>query len=365
MSIDDLISQNISCHTSYVPGIQPIHADRIVKLNTNENPYPPSPKIFDKIQEQINDLKLYPESTSKTLRQTIAKIHKIHFDQVIIGNGSDDILNLCVRCFSDINKSIGFFEPSYSLYQVLGSLNGSPVKKISFTDSSFEIIPSSIYSSDSNLFFLTSPHAPSGRIYENDVFSSILKNYRGILVIDEAYADFASDTAIKLIGQNNRLIITRTLSKSYSLAGVRIGYGIASKEIISVLNKAREVYNVDRLAQHIAQVSLEDREYFDQNLAKVLTVRENLKSKFKEWGWDTYQSGANFLFTKPVDRYGNTGSTVAKDAFKFLEQKQIYVRYFSGHPLTSSYLRISIGKKEDIDMLIYTLSKWQKKDQSS
>ena len=363
MDLDELISENISDHFPYVPGIQPSEAKKVVKLNTNENPYPPSPLISHGIIDQINNLRFYPDSSSLKLRQSIARLHDVHPDQVIVGNGSDDILNLCVRCFSDKTKPVGFYEPSYSLYKVLASLNGSKTCRVSFKDEMFQIDPDSIIQKDTNIFFITTPHAPSGRTYENSIFSAILEKYSGILVLDEAYADFAKNNALELLDRSSRLIITRTLSKSYSLAGLRVGYGVSSKEIISVLNQAREVYNIDRLAQYIAETSLKDRDYFSNNLSKIIKNREKLFLTLQNWGWKTYESGANFLFTRPVDSFGNYGASIAKKAFEFLRENQIFIRYFPEHDLTSSYLRISIGKQEELDMLTECLQKWQTIDQ--
>jgi histidinol-phosphate aminotransferase len=222
-----------------------------------------------------------------------------------------------------------------------------------------------ICQSKTNLFFLTSPHAPSGKIYKNSLFSSVLDNYRGVLVIDEAYADFAPLNAVDLLNDSERLIITRTLSKSYSLAGLRVGYGLSSKKIISVLNRAREVYNVDRIAQYIAGISLQDRDYFLETKTKIINSREKLYSQFKDWGWDTYSSGANFLFTRPVDMNGNTGKNIARDLFNFLQKNQIFTRFFPSHILTESYLRISIGKEKEMDMLVNKLIQWQSKDRQT
>ena len=365
MFTNDLVSESVSGHKPYIPGQQPQLNDQTIKLNTNENPYPPSPRIANGIGKHIDKLQLYPDSSCNELRNIIAQLHNVDPDQVIIGNGSDDILNLCTRCFSDASKSIGFFEPSYSLYNVLASLQGCPVEKVSFQDNRFEIEMDFICQSKTNLFFLTSPHAPSGKIYKNSLFSSVLDNYRGVLVIDEAYADFAPLNAVDLLNDSERLIITRTLSKSYSLAGLRVGYGLSSKKIISVLNRAREVYNVDRIAQYIAGISLQDRDYFLETKTKIINSREKLYSQFKDWGWDTYSSGANFLFTRPVDMNGNTGKNIARDLFNFLQKNQIFTRFFPSHILTESYLRISIGKEKEMDMLVIKLIQWQSKDRQT
>ena len=222
-----------------------------------------------------------------------------------------------------------------------------------------------IADSGSNLFFLTSPHAPTGRIYENLIFSTILQKYPGILVIDEAYADFAPTNALPLLTESENVIVTRTLSKSYSLAGLRVGYAVASKEIIGILNKAREVYNVDRIAQFIAQVALQDRSYFKKVTQKIISTREFVYQTFLQWQWTTYSSGTNFLFTRPVDSKGNHGKQTAQALYRFLTDNNVFVRYFPSSELTSSFLRISIGKDEEMDIVINLLSKWKLVEQQN
>ena len=362
MSFDKLVSEQVFKHKPYQPGKQPKFSTKTIKLNTNENPYPPSPLVKENLFNQVNQLHLYPESSSKDLRVCIANLHKVDPDQVIIGNGSDDILNLCVRSFSDSSKKVGFFDPSYSLYEVLCSVQGCPTNKISFQNSSFDIDINLITKSGCNLFFVTSPHAPSGRSYENILFSDILKKYKGVFVIDEAYADFAPQNAVNLLKEFDNLIITRTLSKSYSLAGLRVGYGISSKKIISILNRVREVYNTDRLAQHIAKIALTDQEYFSQNTKSIINSRENFYEELQKWGWHTYKSGANFLFTRPIGKDGQFGKSTAQDLHSFLQNEEVFIRYFPYHPLTEAYVRISVGKEKEMDMLLKKLIKWQSKD---
>ena len=363
MSLKDLTTQNVLRHKPYIPGKQPANFEQTIKLNTNENPYSPSPEISKSILEQIDSLSRYPNSSADSLRSTIAQLHNVDDEQVIVGNGSDDILNLCVRCFSDHSKPLGMLDPSYSLYEVLGSLQGAEVKKFAFPNSKFEINPEVISQSGTNLFFLTSPHAPTGRIYNNSTFSSVMNQYSGILVIDEAYADFAPFNALSILNESERVIITRTLSKSYSLAGLRVGYALASPDVISILNKAREVYNVDRLAQYVAEIALKDRGYFEKTKDEIIAVREKTYETFTDWNWETYQSGANFLFTRPTDLRGLFGEQVAFNLFNFLNDNNVLIRYFPQNPLTSSFVRISIGKQEEMDMLVDLISKWKIKDQ--
>jgi histidinol-phosphate aminotransferase len=357
------ISRSITNHRPYVPGKQPEIGEQTVKLNTNENPYPPSPEIKNAILGELEFLRLYPNSHSNELRESISRLHGLSAEQVIVGNGSDDLLNLCTRCFSDDNLKVGMLDPSYSLYEVVASLQGSSLIRIPFADDTFPVTPETVIDSGANLFFITSPHAPSGREYSVDCFRQILKEFEGILVIDEAYADFAEQNALDLLDEFSNLIITRTLSKSYSLAGLRVGYALASPDLVSILDQAREVYNVDRLAQAAALASLRDRSYFEQTCDSILKERKKFASHLDDWGWKTCPSGANFLFTRPVDSKGVTGREVATDLYDYLTSKNVLIRYFPQHELTSSYLRISIGNPGDMNILLETIIEWKTQEQ--
>ena len=356
-------SRNIVSHKPYLPGIQPADEEEVIKLNTNENPYPPSPHVKDAVLAELESLRLYPNPPSGQLRKALSDLHGLNQDQVIIGNGSDDVLNLCTRCFADESLSVGMLEPSYSLYEVIASLQGADLHRIPFADDSFSIDPEAVVDSGANLFFITSPHAPSGREYDQNCLRRVVESFDGIVVIDEAYADFATQNAIGLLDEFHNLIITRTLSKSYSLAGMRVGYGLSSPELVSVLDEAREVYNVDRLAQAGAWAALTDRAYFKSTCAKITEEREKLRSLLQEWGWKTCPSGANFLFTLPVDFYGRTGQEVAGNLYEYLASRKILTRYFPHHELTSSYLRISIGNSRDMDILVERLIEWKTQEQ--
>jgi histidinol-phosphate aminotransferase len=357
------LSRSIIKHRPYVPGQQPDVGAETVKLNTNENPYPPSPAIRNAILGELEYLRLYPNSPSNELRKCISDLHGLRLDQVIIGNGSDELLNLCTRCFSDDNLKVGMLEPSYSLYEVVASLQGSTLIQIPFADDSFSLTPETVINSGANLFFITSPHAPSGREYSIDCFREILSGYNGVVVIDEAYADFAENNALSLLNEFSNLIITRTMSKSYSLAGLRVGYALASPELVSILDQAREVYNVDRLAQAAALASLTDRNYFRQTRDLILKERKKFLSQLNEWEWKTCESGANFLFTKPIDSKGRTSPKVAANLYEYLTSKNILIRYFPQHELTSSYVRISIGNEPDMNILLERLIEWKTQEQ--
>ena len=356
-------SRNILSHKAYVPGEQPVAGGESIKLNTNENPYPPSPKIKGAILAELQSLRLYPSSSANELRDCISDLHGLAAEQVIVGNGSDDILNLCTRCFSDDRLRVGMLDPSYSLYEVIASLQGSSLTCVPFADDTFSIDTDAVIRSGANLFFITSPHAPSGREYTEGCLRPILETFEGIVVIDEAYADFAGQNALGLLGEFSNLIITRTLSKSYSLAGLRVGYALSSPELISILDQARDVYNVDRLAQVAALACLNDRAYFENTRDQIIKERKRMISNLSEWKWKTCPSGANFIFTKPVNLKGETGPAVAKDLYEFLASRRILIRYFPQHELTSSHVRISVGNREDMDMLFERLIEWKHQEQ--
>ena len=356
-------SRNILSHKPYLPGIQPPDEDEVVKLNTNENPYPPSPRVKEAVLGELESLRLYPNPPSGQLRKALSDLHGLNHDQVIIGNGSDDVLNLCARCFADEKLAVGMLEPSYSLYEVIASLQGAALRRIPFSDDAFSIDSDSVAASGANLFFITSPHAPSGREYDEDSLRRVVEAFDGIVVIDEAYADFASQNAIGLLREFQNLIITRTLSKSYSLAGMRVGYGLGSPELVSVLDQAREVYNVDRLAQVAALAALNDRDYFERTCAKIIARRERIHALLSEWGWKTFPSGANFLFAKPTDAQGRTGQKVARNLYEYLAARKILTRYFPRHAQTSSFLRISVGNSRDMDILVERLIEWKTQEQ--
>ena len=355
----NFLSDPLRQHKPYIPGEQPSSAERIIKLNTNENPYPPSPSAGDKAAEEIKKLNLYPNPRSNQLRKVISSLHQISMEQVIVGNGSDDLLNLCVRGFADSNRSVGMLDPSYSLYEVLASIQGAQLTRIPFASDDFELPLKKVTNCSANLFFLTSPHAPSGRAYQLELLDSVAANFNGILVIDEAYADFAQENAIPLLAKYPNVIITRTLSKSYSLAGLRVGYAMGNPSVIQVLDRAREVYNLDRIAQAIAQAALEDQKYFKETKQKIIESRIWISDIFAEWGWRMIPSATNFIFCKPLDHSGNGGAQIANSLYSFLSTRGILVRYFPQNKLTESYIRISIGMPEEMSMLVSTIKEWQ------
>lgn len=355
---------------AYTPGMQPAEPGW-VKLNTNECPYPPSPRVVEAILRETGadgaGLRLYPNPGSAALRAALARLHGhgLGDANVCIGNGSDDILNMLVRAFvgpaggAEASAGAGFTLPSYSLYPVLVAMQNGRSSLIEF-DRSMRLPMERIAGSDARVFFLTSPNAPTGVAFPNADIERILASFRGLLVVDEAYAPFANEDAVPLLARHPNLVLVRTLSKAYALAGIRVGYALAHPEIIGVLDRVRDSYNVNRLSQAAALAALGDQAWHGQLIGRIRATRDRCLADFTgRRGWFTYPSQANFIFTEPVHRKQAAGPAVAKAAFDFLYSRKILVRHFPSHALTASFLRISVGTDAEMRVLSETLDSWQ------
>lgn len=342
---------------AYVPGEQP-HGEGWVKLNTNENPYPPSPKVAEVIVGEVERLRRYPEPTSLKLRTVIGERFGLNADNVIIGNGSDNILDLVTRCYAS-NGIVGETLPSYSLYRVVAGMSGHEIISVPFSRS-IELDVAAIVAANASVFFLTSPNAPTGVAFPLSKIEAILQQMDGLLVVDEAYVDFGGESAVGLLKEYENLVVVRTFSKSYSLAGMRVGFGLAHRAVIGMLNRVRDAYNVDRIAQAAAQAAFEDVDYFELRRQQVIETREMLRNQLDALGWFTYPSASNFLFTEPKNALGQSGTEVATSLFEYLKDAKILVRYFLGHPLTCSFIRVSIGTEIEIETFLTTVKSWLK-----
>lgn len=347
---------------AYTPGLQPTESGW-VKLNTNECPYPPSPRVADAIRRELSGdgeaLRLYPNPRSAPLRNYVGRLHGLTEDHVVIGNGSDDVLNLLVRCFAGPQAPAGYLLPSYSLYPVLIAIQNGVARPIEF-GRDMKLPVDAIVGSQAPLFFLTSPNAPTGVAFANDQLSALLSRYPGILVVDEAYAPFARENAVALLARHPRLVVTRTLSKAHALAGIRVGYALGHPEVIDRLDRVRDSYNVNRLSQVAAVAALSDPGYYDAIIGKIIRTRDYWQAEWSERrGWFTYPSQANFIFTEPRDATGRSGPDVAKDLYTFLLSRKILVRYFPSHALTATFLRISVGTDDEMLAVNEAFDAWQ------
>jgi histidinol-phosphate aminotransferase len=289
---DAMVVPWVKALTGYVPGEQP-QGEGWVKLNTNENPYPASPKVLEAIQEKVSSLRLYPEPQSQKLRAGISQKFGLKTSNVIVGNGSDNILDMITRSFVGKGQA-GHTVPSYSLYPVVVGLTGGSLFDIPF-EASMELPVEAIVKADASVFFLTNPNAPTGVCFSLESIESVLKKIKGLLVVDEAYVDFGGQSASVLLGKYDNLIVVQTFSKSRSLAGLRVGFALASETIISILDRVRDAYNVDSLAQVGALAALEDEDTFLNNTQEIIKTRANSEASLQNLNWFTYPSSANFL----------------------------------------------------------------------
>jgi len=347
----------------YTPGLQPGEPGWI-KLNTNESPYPPSPRVAEALRAAVGDggaaLRLYPDPRSARLREAAAGVHGLTPDRVFVGNGADDVLNLLTRCFCAPAAAAGFALPSYSLYPVLVGIQDGRALALEF-DRSMQLPVDAIAASAAHVFFLTSPNAPTGVGFRTADLESILRRYRGLLVVDETYAAFAEENAAGLVARYDNLCVVRTLSKSHCLAGMRLGYALASPEVVGLLDAVKDSYNVSRLAQAAGLAALADPDYYAALVRRVKATRDRAHQAWTAGlGWFTYPSQSNFLFTEPRDRAGHTGPAVARGLYDFLLGRKILVRHFGSHALTSSFLRISVGTDEEMTVLQEHLEAWPK-----
>ncbi|MES2693642.1 MAG: histidinol-phosphate transaminase [Verrucomicrobiota bacterium] len=369
-SLHALALPHIAKLHAYTPGLQPTESGW-VKLNTNECPYPPSPRVAEALLREIGSgaeagasLRLYPNPKSTPLRAAVAKLHArddatLTEANVCIGNGSDDILNLLIRAFVTQDAAAGFTLPSYSLYPVLVEIQDGATTLIEF-DRSMTLPVEKIAASKARAFFLTSPNAPTGVAFSNADLERVLASYRGLFVVDEAYAPFALENAVPLLAKYPNLVVVRTLSKAYALAGIRVGYALAHPEIIDLLDRVRDSYNVNRLSQVAALAAVGDVPYYDGVIAKVKATRDQAVAGFKGRGWFTFPSQSNFVFTEPKNARGESGPAVSKAAYSFLYSRKVLVRHFPSHALTAPFLRISVGTDAEMRVLTETLDAWLK-----
>lgn len=350
MTIREELLKNIRRVEPYVPGEQP--QDKVIKLNTNENPYPPSPAVKQALEDlDTADFRLYPDPASSALVKALAEECQVGEDQIFAGVGSDDVLSLCFMTFFNSDKPILFPDITYSFYKVWAQLYRIPCVCPGL-DSDFRIVKEDYYRENGGVIF-PNPNAPTA-IYEDLGFvEDILEHNRdSIVIVDEAYIDFAGRSATELIGRYDNLIVTQTFSKSRSMAGMRIGYAVSNPELIRCLNDVKYSFNsytMSRAALVCGAASVSDREYFEENVRKIVETREWVKDQLKNLGFVFTDSKANFIFTRHLDYDG-------KRLFEELRSEGIYVRHWDD-PRIRDYLRITVGTDEEMRILLESLRK--------
>lgn len=345
--------ENIRQVEPYTPGEQPKETG-IVKLNTNENPYPPSPKV-NEIHENLGDLRLYPDPTAGALVEAIAQYHNVDRSQVFVGVGSDDVLAMSFLTFFNSQKPILFPDITYSFYDVWAGLYRIPYEIPALTED-FKIRKEDYYKENGGVIF-PNPNAPTG-IYENLTFvEDILKHNQDVVVIvDEAYIDFGGATALPLLEKYENLLVVRTFSKSRSMAGLRIGYAIGNPELIKALNDVKYSFNsytMNRPSILLGTASLKDESYFRETTEKIMETRSWFESEMQKLGFSFPDSKANFIFASHKE-------VPAKEIFEAAKRHKIYVRYFE-KPRIDNYLRITIGTREEMQSLLEFLKDYLQK----
>jgi len=333
---------------AYIPGEQP-REGAFVKLNTNENPYPPSPRVFEALREALTGdrLRKYPDPLGTHFRQTAGRVLGVDPDAILIGNGSDDILTILTRAFVPECGLVVSPTPSYLLYRTLANLQGARFMTVPFLADWRLPYPWPIEHAD--LTFLANPNSPSGTTVSLREIEALRANIDGPLVVDEAYADFAEDNALELVRRGaNKVVVTRTLSKSYALAGMRFGFAVADPGLIHQLMKVKDSYNCDVLSLIAAAAAIEDQDYFRGSRDRILATRGRMAKELTALGFAVCPSQANFVWCQRTDR-------PVKPIYEELKKRQILVRYmkYEGY---GDGLRISVGTDEEIARLLAELT---------
>ena len=336
---------NIEKVKGYEPGFQPKQS-KVIKLNTNENPYPPSPQVVKTLSGiTAEQLRCYPDPLGNEFRRAAAEVDGIEPDWIMCCNGGDDLLTIAFRAFCDENRPVAYPVPTYSLYPVLAKLQNCEAIEILF-DSEFNL-PAKLADTAAALTIVCNPNAPSGSFVGVDKLASLAGEISGVLLIDEAYVDFAEANCTTLVKDFDNVIILRSMSKGYSLAGMRFGYAIAQPALIDGLMKVKDSYNVDAVATNVAAAAIKDQKYFRQNVEKVKAERARLTGQLRQLGFVVPDSSSNFILA-------DCGKGRALGIFEQLVQRNIYVRYFP-YPGIENKLRISIGTPEQNDILVSAL----------
>ena len=332
----------------YVPGEQP-RDQQYVKLNTNENPYPPSPRVIEAIDSYDKDrLKLYPDPESTALREALAQRFEVQSDNVFVGNGSDEVLAHAFQAFFKQDRPLLFPDISYSFYPVYCGLYQIDYQTIPLkADFSIDIDD---YQIDNGGIIFPNPNAPTSLLMPLEQIESLCQNNSSVVIVDEAYVDFGGESAIPLTKRYDNLLVTHSFSKARSLAGLRLGYAIGHRDLIEALNRIKNSFNsypIDSIAQTAALASLADEDYFRQSSARIIATREAMTRQLTGLGFEVLPSGANFVFARHQ-------SMAAEQLYLQLKAKGVLVRYFN-KPRIDNYLRITVGTDAEVATLISKL----------
>lgn len=343
MTAPNFVRPSVREMEGYTPGEQPPAGTRVVKLNTNENPFPPSPNVMQAIREIEPDMiRKYPDASAVRFREAAAGVLDVTPDMLITGNGSDDVLAFAMQTFLSPGDVLAYAEPTYSLYPVLADLDAVKITAVPW-EKDWGLPIDALLATKPRAVFVCNPNAPSATFVSPRTIEELAKKFSGAVLIDEAYVDFADDNCLPLVREYPNVVITRTLSKSYSLCGLRFGFGIARPDVIREMNKARDSYPCDAVSIVAATAAILDQDYARKTWDHVKQERHRMSSELTQMGWNVLPSAANFILaTCPVS---------AKETYVGLKRQGILVRYFD-KPGLSDKLRITIGTTQENDALL-------------
>ena len=346
------LRKNIDAMAGYAPGEQPGEGERVVKLNTNENPYPPSPRVVQALRDLAPDrLRRYPDPMANKVRDIAARMFGVRRENVLCGNGSDELLTLAVRAFVGEGEAIAYPTPTYSLYPMLAEIQASRAIEIP-TQADFSLPVAELARTKARLAILCNPNAPTGVFTPVETIGRIAEHFPGVVVVDEAYVDFSSDHAMRLAKTLPNVLVFRTLSKSYSLAGLRFGYAVGPAELIRGLEKVKDSYNVDAVSIALAAAALQDQPWMLANAEKIRAERARLSKRLAELGLAVTPSEANFILAAVP---GDSG----RAWYEGLKGRGILVRWWD-LPRLADKLRITVGTPEENDALLAALEQLRK-----
>ena len=348
--MSDLFRPNIARLRGYVPGEQP-REKGYIKLNTNENPYPPSPLVLARLRDACTaDLRLYPDPDAWALRRKLGEVFAIAPQQIMVGNGSDELLNVIIRSFAGEGDKIAYPHPTYGYYKPLIDIQGAEAVPVEFGEDF--ALPEGLAVPGARITFLANPNAPSGTLVPYDEVAALCARVDGVLVVDEAYVDFSQGGCIQLIEEHPNAIVVRTMSKSFSLAGMRIGFAFAPATLIEGMWKVKDHYNLNRLSLVATEAALEDMDAMRANAARVCATRTHLCTELRALDFYVWDSQANFVLARLGDRWANN---TAAELYAELKARRLLVRYFATPPRLADCLRISVGTDAEIDALLTAL----------
>jgi len=342
-SMNEFTRPSVAAMKGYVPGFQPDPSENYLKLNSNENPYPPSSRVREVLRNTVyEDLRIYPDPISLDLRRRLGALYGFSPDQILCGNGSDEILNIIARTFAGPGEAVGFHEPTFPLYRVLATINGNEILSTTVRE---PYDNPAMPPEKAKVFFLANPNSPVGFGLARALVTEMARRSQGIFVVDEAYAEFSEENSLNLVREMGNVIVVRTVSKSYSLAGARLGYAIAHEKWIAEMLKVKDPFNVTRLTQAVVAAALEDQKYFREKIRQVVNTREWFFAEAKTMGYRIVPSRANFLFPQPPQKGRG------KSFFEALLRRKILARYYDEEGLRDG-VRLTIGTREEMERVL-------------